>query len=168
MITILNRGGLSRDPQKWLRNMCTTAYVGHLQFPNHSEDSEIKRLVSFSQVMYHRAVRYEKILKMLFLWISWRPLLSSTKHFLNKDSCTFEVECIKSGGHFKNHLHTHIVPKKPQKLCYQPQKGCGIYIYRPSVDTRLNAFRFIHMGRGADCFGHCRGCVCHFSPMLFC
>ena len=37
-------------------------------------------------------------LKMLFLWISWRPLLSSTKHFLNLDSCTFEDEFVKSEG----------------------------------------------------------------------
>ena len=27
MITILHRGGVSHDPQKWLRNMCTTPYM---------------------------------------------------------------------------------------------------------------------------------------------
>ena len=32
MITILHGGGVSRDPQKWLRNMCTT--------PNGDEDNQ--------------------------------------------------------------------------------------------------------------------------------
>ena len=42
MITILHRGGgVFRDPQKWLRNMCTTPYLGtHASVPGNVEDQE--------------------------------------------------------------------------------------------------------------------------------
>ena len=60
--------------------MCTTPYVGPLQFPYQSEDSEIKRLVFFSQVStfsnkYHRAAHYEKIENVILVNLLTSPFV---------------------------------------------------------------------------------------------